>query len=622
MGKEAPSKQVPTQGENGFYRKPLLPAIVRPSDIKKLPEEELPNLASEVRKRMVDIVSQTGGHLASSLGTVELAIALCRVFDFPRDKVVWDVGHQAYAWKILASRNAVMPTLRTFGGVRGFPWVEESPYDSFVGGHAGVALSATLGMAAARDARASSENIIAVVGDASLTNGISLEALNAIRHTTQRFILIVNDNGMSISRNVGAFARFLARCLAGLRYNRIRAKLEETGRSLRLNTSRRIYWSIKSAIKSILLRHHATIFEDLGLRYIGPIDGHDIPALENAFRIASESRVPIVLHVATIKGRGFHKAECNPTKWHGVDPWQSATNKVQKESHRTWSEAFGCALMEHSSDSRVVAITAAMRDGTGLTDWFHRFPSRSYDVGICEEHALVFAAGLAISGLRPVVALYSTFAQRAVDNIMHDVCLQDLPVVLCLDRAGVVGSDGPTHHGLYDLAMLRALPGLTIEAPASEEGLKTALSHALDRQGPTVIRYPKGTLPASLPTFKQSKQNPVAHMWLLGNTAMWIRDALADLPIALHVVEHVKPLPLEIASLPDVPFITLEDASATGGFGSAVAEVHRGPLLILGWPDEFIPQGTVQELREAFKLDADSIRQRILSFLESTTSKT
>ena len=654
----------------------LLPRIATPGDVRALPEGELPRLAREIRERMIAVVARTGGHLAPSLGVVELTIALCRVFNLPQDKVVWDVGHQTYAWKMLTGRDARMGTLRQFGGLRGFTSPEESPYDASVAGHAGVALSTALGLAAARDARGGHEHVVAVVGDASLTNGISLEAINAVRHTTERLILVVNDNGMSISRNVGAFARHFARRLAGLRYNRIRAAAEAAGHRLRLSRTKALYRTLKGALKPLLLRQRSAVFEELGFRYMGPIDGHDIPALCDALRAAAEGHVPVALHIATVKGKGYAPAERNPSKWHGVAPWrregregrkdagsagcsaltgrfapcradtprlqvsanaveeapakpggvsggrgsepEGRTVSAQPETHLassriSYSAAFGaalCALAER--DPRVVAVTAAMRDGTGLADFFRRFPGRAYDVGICEEHAVAFAAGLAAAGFRPYVALYSTFAQRAVDCVMHDVCLPRLPVTLCLDRAGCVGADGPTHHGLYDIAMLRALPGLTVRAPLGRKGLEAALAEALAGGTPTVVRYPRGDVPEEEPvpaTDAPKGTEPV--LLALGHAATWAAPVAEALGMPLLPVDTLKPLPPIVAALQDRPVVTLEDAAAQGGFGSAVAEVHRGPLLILGWPDRFIPQGSDAELRALCGLDTQALIRRI-----------
>lgn len=591
--------------------------ITSPAAVKQLPETALPALAQELRARMISVVSRTGGHLAPSLGTVELTLALCRVFDFPHDKVIWDVGHQAYAWKMLTGRNEAMENLRCYNGIKGFPMPAESPYDAFVGGHAGVALSAALGMAAARDLTTTPQNIIAVVGDASLTNGVSLEAINAIRHTTQRLILVINDNGMSISRNVGAFSRMLARRLSGVRYNRIRAAAEAAGHKLRLDGLRRVYRSFKRALKSLLLRQRAALFEDLGLRYMGPIDGHDIDALVNALQSATTSSEPIALHIATVKGKGFPPAERTPSKWHGVGPWAIPQ---QKASQPSWSEAFGHTLLALAKEHPdVVAITAAMRDGTGLAPFFNAFPKRAYDVGICEAHAVAFAAGLAAAGQRPYVALYSSFAQRAVDNVMHELCLQSLPVTLCLDRAGFVGADGPTHHGLFDIAMLRALPNLTLWAPCCQRDIEKMLQATLTATGPIVIRYPRGnameTLPQGIHEDPSTLPNDSSPLLLaLGPTVAWVAPVLEQLGLPVIAVREIKPLPAWLNLLKQRPLITLEDAAEQGGFGSAVAERHDGPLLRLGWPDTFIAQGTDAELRSEHHLDANSIVQRITAW--------
>ena len=598
---------------------PLLNTISSPADVKALSGEALAQLANEIRTRMIETVSRSGGHLAPSLGTVELTLALCHVFNFPTDKVIWDVGHQSYAWKMVTGRNAAMETLRQLDGIRGFPFPAESPYDAAVGGHAGVALSTALGMAAARDLQARDEHIIAVVGDASLTNGISLEALNAVRHTTERLILIINDNGMSISQNVGAFARMFARRISGIRYNRIRAAAEATGHHLHLTGLKALYRSLKQVIKPLLLRHRSAIFEDLGLRYMGPIDGHDIPALCEALRAAAEGHVPVVLHIATVKGKGYAPAERHPSKWHGVSPW--ATPPATTPPPPTWSEAFGEALCDLArQDERIVAVTAAMRDGTGLAPFFREFPNRAFDVGICEEHALTFAAGLAAAGYRPYVALYSTFAQRAVDCMMHDVCLAKLPVTLCLDRAGIVGADGPTHHGLYDIAMFRALPNLTFYAPTTRASLTQALRQALTDGTPTVIRYPRGPVCEALPAWPNPTASTGPCLLALGDAATWAAPVAERLALPCIAVDRIKPLPEVLQTLKGRPLITLENAAKQAGFGSAIAEVHDAPVLILGWDDTFIPQGTDAELRRLGHLDTDHLVAAITTFVQEHAS--
>jgi 1-deoxy-D-xylulose-5-phosphate synthase len=512
-----------------------------------------------------------------------------------------------------------MDTLRCFGGVRGFPSPEESPYDAFVGGHAGVALSAALGMSAARDLEGSDEHIIAVVGDASLTNGISLEALNAIRTTTQRLILIINDNGMSISKNVGAFSRMLARRLSGIRYNRLRIAAKNAGHKLRLGWLVRFWLRLKMVLKPLLLRHRSAIFEDLGLRYMGPIDGHDLKAVKNALVAAKEAIDPVVLHIATVKGKGFAPAENRPSKWHGVAPWANAKDKA--EACTSWSEVVGQTLVDLAQQHpQLCAITAAMRDGTGLASFFEKYPLRAYDVGICEGHSVAFAAGLAAKGLRPVVALYSSFAQRAVDNMMHEVCLQSLPVTLCLDRAGIVGADGPTHHGLYDIAMLRALPNVEIYAPCIRSDLEESLRYAQSHTGPIVIRYPRGDAPDALPKGVlcpeecPAGEGPI--LLALGAAVHWLDACVEALKMPVIAVQTIKPLPEWIKQLKR-PVVTLEDAAVQGGFGSAVAEVVTAPHLLLGWPDVFVTQGNDSQLREAYQLDAPSILRRVQQWRET-----
>ncbi len=595
----------------------LLSTINSPADIRTLSNIEMEQLAAEIRSTMIDTVSRTGGHIAPSLGTVDLTLALCKVFDFPTDKVIWDVGHQAYAWKMVTGRLGQFHTLRQHKGIRPFPSPIESPYDAAIGGHAGVALSVALGMAAARDLRHTNEHIIAVVGDASLTNGISLEALNAIRHTTDRLILIINDNGMSISRNVGAIAGFLARRLTTLRYNRIRAAAEATGHALRLKWLRDLYHRFKTTLKPLLLRNRSAIFEDLGIRYLGPIDGHDIPALCDALRSAAEGHVPIALHISTTKGKGYPPAERFPSKWHGVAPWAAPYEAKDAPSHESWSEAFGnilCDLAER--DERIVAVTAAMRDGTGLKSFFQRFPTRAYDVGICEEHAVAFAAGLAAAGKRPFVALYSTFAQRAIDCMMHDVCLPHLPVTLCLDRAGVVGADGPTHHGLYDTAMLRALPNIKLYAPCDREGMQRLMEATLSEEGPVAIRYPRGEVPSKVEIATKLPEGEGPLLLASGRAVQWMRPVAEILQLPLVAIEQIRPLPSYITPTLSRPLIVLEDASELGGLGSAIAQFVKAPVLCLGWQDTIIGQGTEAELRADYGLDTDALVIRIRAWLK------
>ncbi len=623
----------------------MLDAIQSPADLKNLSAEQLTALAAEVRERLISSVSQTGGHLASNLGAVEITLALAKIFDFPADKLLWDVGHQSYTWKLITGRADRFNTLRKLDGISGFPKREESPYDSFVAGHAGNAISAALGMAAARDLRGSSENVIAVVGDACIANGISFEALNNLADTTKRLIIILNDNEMSISDNVGAFSRHLGSMLASIRYNRIKARAERTGHKLRMTPMRHAYHRLEQILKSIWLRN--ALFEEFGLRYIGPVDGNNIETLLEAFTSAKEeSKAPILVHLFTQKGRGYKPAERAPEHWHGVGPFKPDCGLP--DSTPGYSEACGNALCALAQDNpKIVAITAAMTHGTGLADFAERYPDRFHDVGICEEHAVTFAAGLAAEGLRPVFAVYSSFLQRAVDCVMHDICLQKLPVVLCIDRAGCVGADGPTHHGMFDIPMLRCLPELAILQPADAQELHAMLALAFTRDHPVAIRYPRGTPalqhPANTAPLAWGKaailetaettdaaQRPII-IWAIGEhvptalaTAQIIRQN--GQPVTVVNTRYIKPLDAQLLTqqAPTAKLIaTIENGALAGGFGSAIRETLASanintPVLAFGWPDQFIPQGTAAELNARYGLTPDAIAKRILSHDQPT----
>ena len=569
---------------------------------------------TKIRKRMLEVVSRNGGHLASSLGAVEIAMALAEVFDPAKDRVVWDVGHQAYAWKLLTGRNEDFDSLRKLGGVSGFPNPAESVADAAVAGHAGVALSVASGLAAARDRKKSGEHVIAVVGDAAIANGVSLEALNNCAAATTKMIVVLNDNEMSISRPTGSVARLLGRLITGVRYNRVKMAAEKAGHALRLTFLRGIYHSIERRIKSLFLGN--AFFEQFGLRYIGPVDGHDLQALKDAFTVAKEDKRSVLVHVVTKKGHGYAPAEKNPTQWHGVGPF----DLIPREDcgrlatpKRGWSDAFGDALRDLArKDSRIVAITAAMKDGTGLVDFATEFPDRFFDVGIAEEHMVAFAGGLAAGGLRPVVAVYSTFLQRAVDQVMHDVCLSNQPVVFCVDRAGVVGADGATHQGVFDIAMLRCLPNITICQPKDENDLAALLREAIGRNGPTVIRYPRGKVPVvveAVPTVSKGETARFA-IWATGD---WLAKAneVAKLMGGCEVVHarYLKPFDsatLERQRKAGMTIVSIENGSVAGGFGESI-----GADVKFGWPDEFIPHGSQVELEKKYGLDAASIADAI-----------
>ncbi len=624
----------------------LLDQIKSPHDVQQLAEASLPSLTSEIRNRIIHCVSKTGGHLAPSLGTVDLTLALAKVFDFDHDKLVWDVGHQSYAWKIITGRNDLMPTLRQFNGLRGFPCREESPYDHFIGGHAGVAISAALGMAAARDRLGQKHSVIAVVGDASLTNGISLEALNAIRHTTAKFILVINDNQMSIAKNVGAVSQALAKSISNYRYNRIRQMAINAGHTLHFTRLKTAYHTVKNFIKHIILRNRSAIFEDLGIRYLGPTDGHDLNALINALRSAQESDRPVVIHISTIKGKGFKPAELNPSYWHGVGPFNPEQKTPPlKTTQPSYSATFGQTLCELASKCPdLVAITAAMPDGTGLRPLFEKCKSQAFDVGICEEHACVFAAGLATQGLRPFVAIYSSFMQRAIDCIMHDICLQKLPVTLCLDRSGAVGADGPTHQGIYDIAMLRTLPNLTIMQPASLAELALMVRFAATFNGPLAIRYPKGNLSSTAtpsPIILGEAQiitpttpETTLAIWALGDTVP-IAETIAQHLIAQGIetsvvnARFVKPLDKRLLAQQAAQcthLVTFENAALAGGFGSAILEAlallpNHPATLTLGWPDQIIPQGDDLLVRKHFNLHDEGLLEQILAHINGAPKR-
>jgi len=567
----------------------------------------------EIRTRILEVVQANGGHLASSLGAVEIACALAEVFDPVSDRVVWDVGHQAYAWKLLTGREADFGTLRRFGGISGFPNPSESHADAAVAGHAGVAMSVAAGLAAARDRSEDRHQVVAVVGDAALANGTSFEALNNLAAATSKLIVILNDNEMSISRPVGSLAKLLGRLITNVRYNRVKAAAENAGHRLRLTFLRGLYHRIESRIKSLFLGN--AWFEQFGMRYIGPIDGHDLAELRAAFTVARDDKRSVLVHVVTRKGRGFAPAEKDPTAYHGISP----ATKSEAGTHPlapSWTSCFGAAVISAArEDPRVVALTAGMKDGTGLKAFAHEFPSRFFDVGIAEGHMVAFAAGLAAGGMRPVVAVYSTFLQRAIDQVMHDVCISRLPVVFCVDRAGVVGADGVTHQGMFDLAMLKPLPNLTIAQPADEPELRRLLAEALHRDGPTVIRYPRGTASPALSGLTDGLAvqlcNPEAELqlWATGDQVGKALAVSARTGAGVVYARYLKPFDEELLRrqrAAGMRIATLENGSVVGGFGESLGADFR-----FGWPDAFIPHGTVGELEKQYGFDEDAIVSRL-----------
>ena len=616
----------------------ILDTIRTPADLKGLSPDRLTALAQEVRDLIIETVSRNGGHLAGNLGTVELTLALLRIFDVPSDKILFDVGHQSYAYKILTDRRARFPTLRRTGGISGFPLRAESPYDVFGAGHAGTALSAAMGISVARDRRGGTEHVVAVVGDGALGNGISFEALNNMR-TAKRLIVILNDNEMSIAANVGSISRHLGGLLASPRYNRWKGDMEKVvARYLSGARSRSWYYRIEESVKNLFLR--SGLFEEFGLRYIGPIDGHNVGFLENAFAIAREYPKPILLHIVTQKGRGYKPAEDNPESWHGTPPFDRATGERKKSASPGYSEVFGRTLERLAEqDPRVMAITAAMPTGTGLTGFAKRFPERFFDVGISEGHAMVFAAGLAAGGARPFLPIYSTFSQRAVDSLIHDIALQSLPVVVGLDRAGIVGDDGPTHHGVFDIPLLSAVPNLVLVQPRDEAELASLMENALRRNGPTVIRYPRGAgtgaafdgpfVPIPEGEAEIIKPGARVQIWALGDmipVALEAARLLAGTGVDCGVVNARYIRPLDQRLLADqagraAVMAVIENGMMTGGFGSLVeaALVRRGyggRILRFGWPDEFLPHADPAVLFERHGLTGPAVAARIREALE------
>ena len=605
----------------------ILNKIDCPADLKGLGLPELEKLAVEIRERLIETVSLNGGHLASSLGLVELTIALHRVFSSPEDKIVWDVGHQCYAHKLLTGRRDRFATLRQYGGLSGFTVRAESPHDTFGAGHAGTSISASLGMALARDLSNSNFHVVAVIGDGSLGAGMALEAVNHAGHLGTKLILVLNDNGMSISPSVGAVSRLLNQVRFDPRYEFV--KKEARKRVTRLPFGK-LAWKlskrIKSRFESVLLPN--TFWEQLGFSYLGPVDGHNIKELEAALtRVRDFESKPTLVHVLTKKGKGHTPAEANATKFHGVPPNVSKNNGAP-----SYSQVFGRTVLRLMQENRkVVAITAAMLDGTGLAQVADEFPDRVFDVGICEQHAVTLAAGLATQGFIPIVAIYSTFLQRAYDQIIHDVCIQNLPVVFALDRAGIVGDDGKTHQGAFDISYLRAIPNMVIAAPKDEAEFQHLLYTATNADQPTAVRYPKGNGEGALltPDFQQLpiskgemlKQGEDVAILAIGSTvypALAAAEKLAKEGIncAVANVRFVKPLDSELITklaISTKRLLTVEENALAAGFGSAILELLTKAKLedlkveCLGLPDRFIEHGTQELLRAMFNLDSEGI---------------
>ena len=625
---------------------PILSKIQRPQDLRSLTRQEIVALSEEIRTRIIKTTAQNGGHVGPNLGVVELTIALHLAFETPRDSFCWDVSHQGYVHKLLTGRNDErFDAIRKTDGLSGFLSREESQHDAFGAGHAGTCLSAALGMCVARDLKNENKHVVAIAGDAAFTCGITLEALNNIACSTKKFILVLNDNEWSIAKNVGALSRYFNELITNPVYDRLHKDAQSFlsqipgGRSFMKLVSK-----AKRDTKELLAP--SSIFEKLGLRYLGPIDGHDIDSMVRFFEFAKESDEPIVLHILTKKGKGFPVALKEPEKWHGSGPFDEKTGAPKAEKPNTppkYQDVFGECLAELAlQDKSITGITAAMPAGTGLDALEKKIPDRFYDVGIAEEHAVLMAAGMATQGLKPVCAIYSTFLQRAYDPIIHDVCLQNLPVTFCLDRAGLSPNDGPTHHGVFDLSFLRCVPNSVVMQPKDEDELQDMLLTGISSGKPSFIRYPRGnglgvTLKKSPKTLEIGKAEVLrcgdtCSIWALGpfvETAKKLAEELSDrhnLNCSLVNVRFVKPLDLDLlfkhASNHDL-IVTLEDNALMGGLGSAVAESLQShglqvPVKSFGWPDAFIPHGSsVSQLRSQYGLDDQSI----LSSIEAALNK-
>ncbi|MHB8455074.1 MAG: 1-deoxy-D-xylulose-5-phosphate synthase [Acidiferrobacterales bacterium] len=606
---------------------PLLQRVVLPEDLRRLNESELPALAAELRRFLISTVSKTGGHLAAGLGAVELTIALHYVFNTPEDRLVWDVGHQTYPHKILTGRRERMGSLRQKGGLSGFPRRAESPYDTFGVGHASTSLGAALGMAVAAAHTGSPRNVVAIIGDGALTGGMAFEALNNAGNMDANLLVILNDNDMSISPNVGAMSNYLARILSGKVYATVRE-----GSKTVLSTIPPVWELAKRAeehMKGMIMP--GTLFEELGFNYIGPIDGHNLNTLLKTLRNLHNLKGPRFLHVVTRKGKGYEPAEGDPCVYHGVTPFDPATGKMEKKpSGRTYTQVFGEWLCDMAAaDPRVIGITPAMREGSGMVAFSKQFPDRYFDVGIAEQHALTFAAGLACERLKPVVAVYSTFLQRAYDQMIHDICLQNLPVTFAVDRAGLVGPDGPTHAGSFDLTYLRCLPNITVMTPADENECRQMLYTAYSLDGPAAVRYPRGAGPGArieptmqaLPIGKAELRRRGKDIAILvfGTLLTPALAAAEEINATVVNMRFVKPLDAEMVltiAQNHALIVTVEENTILGGAGSAVTEALADagvniPVVHLGLPDTFIEQGERDELLAQCGLDAAGIRRSI-----------
>ena len=612
----------------------VLDRINQPNDIKYLSETQLEELPGEIRQFLIEKISATGGHLASNLGVVELTMAIYRTFDLPEDKVIWDVGHQAYTHKIRSGRKD-FDDLRQFGGISGFPKRAESPCDSFNTGHSSTSISAGLGMAIGRDLRGEDYHVISIIGDGALTGGMAYEALNNAARINKNFIIILNDNNMSISENVGGMSKYLSGIRTGAGYNDLKRQITDLLEKVPVAGPRMIrrISMIKQGLKQLLIP--GMLFEDMGITYLGPVDGHDVKQLSRVLNEAKRLDHAVLVHVLTKKGNGYAPAEKNPSAFHGVNPFDTATGKPKKaKTAPSYTDVFSKKLVELAGrDKRIVAITAAMPDGTGLTRFKNEFPDRFFDVGIAEQHAVTSAAGMAAAGMRPVVAVYSSFLQRGFDQILHDVCIQNLPVVFAVDRAGLVGSDGETHQGIFDLSYLTCIPNMAVLAPKNRWELEKELEFAFQYPGPIAIRYPRGEGYQGLEEYQApvefcrgeliSEGEGIALLAVgsMVSTAEHIRDKLKEegYDLTLANGRFIKPIDVKLvdrlAATHDC-IVTLEENVLQGGFGLQVTSyVHKHypdvRVLNIALPDAYVEHGNVSLLREALGIDSDSIIRRM-----------
>jgi 1-deoxy-D-xylulose-5-phosphate synthase len=620
----------------------LLETINSPADLKKLKPEQLPELAADVRQFLLETISETGGHLGSNLGTVELTIALHYCFDSPKDKIIWDVGHQAYTHKILTGRRDRFITQRQYKGLSGFPKRCESEHDAFGVGHSSTSISAGLGMAAAASLSGSKNHSIAVIGDGSLTGGMAFEALNQAGHLKKNLIVILNDNEMSISQNVGAFSAFISRKMTGRYFRDLKKEMQGLLKHIPAIGTDIIHFARRAedSLKSFLTP--GSLFDALGFDYLGPLDGHNLPQLLEVFNNINELDGPLLVHIMTTKGKGYKPAEDTPDKYHGVGTFDIATGKgAAKASTKSYTDVFGETIVQLAEeDPKIVAITAAMPDGTGLNNFSKRFPDRFFDVGIAEQHGLAFAAGLAAEGYKPVAAIYSTFLQRAYDQVFHDICLQKLPVTIAMDRAGLVGDDGPTHHGVFDLSYLRHLPGLTLMAPKDENELRHMLKTAVYSGVPMALRYPRGAgygveMDAELISLEIGRGEQLTEgadltIIAIGATVYPALEAAETLRLngikaGVINARFVKPLDADLiisSAKATGRIMTVEENALQGGFGSAVLELlfdnnlQHVKVRRVGIPDRYIEHGSQAQLRKDVGIDAAGITAAALEFMK------